>query len=151
MDAEELGQFATRCVEELSRKQHALESTYRLGQHERFEVDLVAGKLRFFDGDALALEADVTPIGTHVPEKASWQWAWANPSFPDEVRSRAARVKGLAEQTEAEAFSARTLEIDEEQSLGLLAMACEHLGALGAYAFPSRQARLYVTIDRIAD
>lgn len=145
MNAEELGEFATRCVAELERKQSALAGSYGLGQHERFEVDLVAGKLRFYDAEALALEADVTPIGTHVAEKSSWQWAWANPSFPEEVRARAARVKEL----DAEAFSARTLEIDEEQSWGLLAMACEHLGAVGAYTFPSRHARLYVTIDRI--
>lgn len=149
MTADELGEFATRCVVELERKQAELMGCYGLGQHERFEVDLVAGKLRFYDAGELALEADVTPIGTHVPEKSSWQWAWGNVSFPDEVRARAAKVKELAQRTEAEAFNARTLEIDEEQSWGLLAMACEHLGAIGAYTFPNRNARLYVAIDRI--
>jgi hypothetical protein len=149
MNADELGDFATRCVAELAQKQAALSGRHGLGQHERFEVDLVAGKLRFYDADGLALEAEVTPIGTHVPEKSSWQWAWANVSFPDDVRARAARVKELAERTEAAAFSARTLEVDEEQSWGLLAMACEHLGAVGAYTFPNRNARLYVAIDRI--
>ncbi len=149
MTAEELSEFATRCVEELSRKQAELASSYGLGSHERFEVDLVAGKLRFYDADELTLEADVTPIGTHVADEASWQWAWANGSFPPDVRERAAKVKELARQTDAAAFHERTLEIDEEQSWGLLAMACEHLGAVGAYTFPNRNARLYLAIDRI--
>lgn len=148
MNEAERGAFVESCVQKLVQKQTAL-SERGLGGHERFEVDLQQGKLRFFDGDALALEADVTPIGTHVSEHESWQWAWANKSFPDEVRERSAKLKELATQTDDTTFSQRTLEVDEEQTLKLIAMACEHLGALGTYAFPTRNARLYVAIDRI--
>ncbi len=140
--------FAESCVQKLVQKQTAL-SERGIGSYERFEVDLANGKLRFFEGDALALEADVTPIGTHVSEHESWQWAWANKSFPDEVRERAAKLKELALHTDDATFSQRTLEVDEAQTLELVAMACEHLGALGTYDFPTRSARLYVTIDRI--
>jgi hypothetical protein len=149
MDEAQRGAFADSCVQKLVQKQTAL-SERGVGSYERFEVDLQQGKLRFFDGDALALEADVTPIGTHVEEHHSWQWAWANRSFPDDVRERAAKLKELAQQTDDDAtFSRRTLEVDEAQTLQLVAMACEHLGALGTYDFPTRSARLYVTIDRI--
>lgn len=148
MNEAERGAFADSCVQKLVQKQTAL-SERGLGSHERFEVDLQNGKLRFFDGDALALEADVTPIGTHVSDHESWQWAWANKSFPDEVRERAAKLKELASQTDDTTFSQRTLEVDEAQTLQLVAMACEHLGALGTYDFPTRNARLYVAIDRI--
>jgi uncharacterized protein DUF6882 len=148
MDDAQLGAFVAGCVEKLTQKQTAL-SALGVGAYERFEVDLASGKLRFFDGEQLALEADVTPIGTHVSERASWQWAWANKSFPDEVRERAAKVKELAAQTDSAAFKERTLEADEAQTWQLVAMACEHLGALGTYDFPTRSARMYVTIDRI--
>jgi hypothetical protein len=140
--------FAESCVQKLAQKQNAL-SERGLGSHERFEVDLANGKLRFFDGDELALEADVTPIGTHVLEQESWQWAWANKSFPSEVRERAAKLKELAEQIDDDTFSERTVEVDEAQTWQLVAMACEHLGALGTYDIPTRSARLYVAIDRI--
>ena len=146
MDDAELGAFVDGCLERLQQKQSAL-SALGVGSYERFEVDLANGKLRFYDGARLALEADVTPIGTHVSDAESWQWAWANKSFPDEVRERAAKIKELAAQTAMAAFNERTLEVEETQTLQLVAMACEHLGALGTYDFPTRAARLYVAIN----
>jgi hypothetical protein len=145
MDDAQLGAFVEGCLERLQRKQIAL-SARGVGNYERFEVDLANGKLRFYDGARLALEADVTPIGTHVSDEESWQWAWANKSFPDEVRERASKLKELAAQTAMAAFNERTLEVDEAQTWQLVAMACEHLGALGTYDFPNRSARLYVAI-----
>lgn len=148
MNDAQLVAFVAACVEKLTQKQTAL-SERGLGSYERFEADMARGKLRFYDGGELALEADVTPIGTYVPEQHSWQWAWANKSFPDDVRERAARLKEVAARTDNPMFSARTLEVDETQTWQLVAVACEHLGALGTYDFPTRNARLYVTIDRV--
>ncbi len=148
MDDVQLGEFVASCVQRLQQKQSEL-SALGVGACERFEVDLANGKLRFYAGQRLALEADVTLIGTHVAGKESWQWAWANSSFPDDVRERAAKIKELAVHTELDAFSERTLEVDEAQTWQLVAMACEHLGALGTYDFPTKSARLYVAIDRI--
>ena len=146
MDDAQLGAFVEGCLLRLRQKQTAL-SERGMGDFERFEVDLANGKLRFYEGEQLALEADVTPIGTHVLDEESWQWAWANKSFPDEVRERAAKLKELAGQTAMAAFSERTLEVDEQQTWQLVAMACEHLGALGTYDVVTRSARLYVAID----
>jgi hypothetical protein len=150
MDDAQLGAFVEGCLERLQQKQTAL-SARGVGNFERFEVDLANGKLRFYDGAELALEADVTPIGTHVEGEESWQWAWANKSFPDEVRERSAKIKELTAQTAMAAFSERTLEVDEAQTWRLVAMACEHLGALGTYDFPTRSARLYVAINGFDD
>lgn len=149
MDDVQLGEFVAGCLTRLQQKQSDL-SARGVAKSDRFEVDLAAGKLRFFEGPQLMLEADVTPIGTHAPGDESWQWAWANKSFPDEVRARAAKLKELAAQTTLEAFLERTLEVDEAQTWQLVAMSCEHLGALGTYDFPTRNARLYVAIDSLA-
>jgi len=149
MDDVQLGEFVAGCLERLQRKQSEL-SARGLGQCDRFEIDLASGKLRFYDGPQLAVEADVTPIGTHAAKDESWQWAWANKSFPDDVRERAAKLKELGLHTALPAFSERTLEVDESQTWQLVAMACEHLGALGTYDFPTKNARMYVAIDRFA-
>lgn len=148
MDDVQLGEFVAGCVQRLQQKQSEL-SARGLGLSDRFEVDLASGRLRFYLGPELTLEADVTPIGTHAARNESWQWAWANKSFPDDVRQRAAKLKELAAQTALEAFLERTLEVDEAQTWQLVAMACEHLGALGTYDFPTKNARMYVAIDRI--
>ena len=148
MDDAQLGEFVAGCVERLQQKQTEL-SALGLGECDRFEVDLLAGKLRFYAGSELTLQGDVTPIGTHAADSDSWQWAWANKSFPDDVRERAGKIKELAIPTALEAFRQRTLEVDETQTWQLVAMACEHLGALGTYDFPTRTARMYVAIDRI--
>jgi hypothetical protein len=142
--------FMSDCVRRLEQKQSELFER-GLEEHERFELDLLHGKLRFFNGEALALEADVTPIGTHIEDDASWQWAWANRSLPEAVRERAARIKELATQTACVEFSERTLEIDETRTWELVAAACEHLGALGTYHCPNRNARLYLAIERFCD
>lgn len=149
MDDVQLEQFVAGCMERLQQKQSEL-SARGLALCDRFEVDLASGKLRFYDGQQLAVEADVTPIGTHAAKNESWQWAWANKSFPDDVRERAAKLKELALQTALAAFNERTLEVDEAQTWQLVAMACEHLGALGTYDFPTKNARMYVAIDRLA-
>lgn len=149
MDDVQLGEFVASCVQRLQQKQSDL-SARGLGLCDRFEVDLASGKLRFYDGQQLAVEADVTPIGTHAAKNESWQWAWANKSFPEDVRERAAKLKELALQTALPAFNERTLEVDEAQTWQLVAMACEHLGALGTYDFPTKNARMYVAIDRFA-
>lgn len=149
MDDVQLGEFVAGCVQRLQQKQSEL-SARGLGSCDRFEVDLANGKLRFYDGQQLAVEADVTPIGTHAAKNESWQWAWANKSFPDDVRERSAKLKELALETALEAFNERTLEVDEAQTWQLVAMACEHLGALGTYDFPTKNARMYVAIDRFA-
>jgi hypothetical protein len=146
MDDAQLGEFVASCMQRLQQKQSDL-SARGVGQSDRFEVDLAAGKLRFYVGPQLTLEADVTPIGTHAAGDESWQWAWANKSFPEAVRERAAKLKELAAQTTIEAFLERTLEVDEAQTWQLVAMSCEHLGALGTYDFPTRNARLFVAID----
>jgi hypothetical protein len=150
MSDERVRAFMSDCVRRLEHKQSVLFER-GLEEHERFELDLLQGKLRFFNGEALALEADVTPIGTHVEDDESWQWAWANRSLPDAIRERAARIKELATQTECVEFSERTLEIDETRTWELVAAACEHLGALGTYHCPNRNARLYLAIERFCD
>ncbi len=150
MDDVQLGEFVAGCVQRLHQKQSEL-SARGLGLSDRFEVDLASGKLRFFLGPELTLEADVTPIGTHAARNESWLWAWANKSFPDDVRERAAKLKELAAQTALEAFLERTLEVDQAQTWQLVAMACEYLGALGTYDFPTKNARMYVAIDHILD
>jgi hypothetical protein len=147
MDDAQLGEFVASCMERLQQKQSDL-GALGVAESDRFEADLSAGKLRFYQGPELAFEADVTPIGTHAAKDESWQWAWANKSFPDEVRERAAKLKELAAQTTLEAFLERTLEVDETQTWQLVAMSCEHLGALGTYDFPTRNARMFVAIDR---
>jgi hypothetical protein len=148
MDDAQLGAFVEGCLQKLQQKQSELDAR-GVGNYERYEVDLASGQLRFYDGERLALQARVTPIGTHVSEKESFQWAWANKSFPDDVRERAAKIKELAAQTAMNAFNERTLDADETETWQLVAMACEHLRAVGTYHFPNRNARLYVAIDRL--
>jgi hypothetical protein len=149
MDGAQLGAFVEGCMQKLWLKQGEL-SARGVGNCQRFEADLANGKLRFYDGGRLAIEADVTPIGTHAAADGSFQWAWANKSFPEAVRERAAKLKELSARTALPVFNERKLDADEAETWRLVAMACEHLGALGAYDLPTRNARLFVTIDQFA-
>jgi hypothetical protein len=136
-------------VEELRVKQAALRLEYRLGEHERFVVDYEAGTLTFFEKERPTAEAKIVPLATHAPEKRSFFWAWANESYPPEVREAAAEAKHLYKLTGFDVFKEEYVDCDEEMAWEIAAMACKCLGKAGAYRVPHAKLHSYVLIGAV--
>ena len=90
--------------------------------------------IRFVHDDTAYLEADIVPLGSWGPRTSTWRWAWANPTMPPDVRAEAGRVRELATATGVAGFASETdVSATPDDVLGLAAVACRHLGALGEY------------------
>jgi hypothetical protein len=146
---EEFTTFLADAVEELQAKQDALRAKYGLGERERFVVDFEAGTLTFFDQEKPAVEAAIMPLATHVPDRNSLKWAWANEALPAEVRQKASAVKDLYRLTGFEIFRNEYVECDEAMAWEITALACKFFCKIGAYRIPSSNAQGYVLMKEV--
>ena len=136
-------------VAELKSKQSYLQSEFGLSSYECFWVDYEKAELSFLDGDVLKLKFEITDIGSHVAEKESWRWAWANSHLPQHVRKKSEKIKGLTQKTGFQIFSDEHCQIDEAMAWEFTALACDYLGSLGAYCIPHKNLKAYVVLDRL--
>jgi hypothetical protein len=146
MNDKEFDRFLLTSVKELNKKQDNLIRQRGMGSFDNFEVDLAVDELLFFRDGKAVLRAKIMIVGTHVEEQEDWLWGWANSGLPPEIRKRSEKLKELAKLTGEKNLAAPNLSVDGESAWELLAMSCKHLGALGAYTFPNRDARIYVLI-----
>lgn len=146
MNDKEFDRFLLTSVKELNKKQDNLIRQRGMGSFDNFEVDLGVDELLFFQEGKPVLRAKIMIVGTHVEEQEDWLWGWANTGLPPDIRKRSEKLKELAKLTGEKNLAAPNLSVDGESAWELLAMSCKHLGALGAYTFPNRDARIYVLI-----
>lgn len=149
MTDQEFDAFLATAVSELQAKQRYLETEFALGSYERFFVDHERAALQFFRGDQVALSFSITEVGSHVPEKDSWRWAWSNSSLPEEVRIKASAVQRLYDITLFDLFRQPSASVDEAMAWEFVALSCKVLNALGAYSVPHSKLRAYVLIDAV--
>jgi hypothetical protein len=147
-DAEFESYLAER-VTELKSKQSYLQSEFGLSSYGRFWVDYEKEELSFLDGDVLKLKFEITEVGSHVAEKESWRWAWANSHLPPHVRKKSEKLRGLTQKTNLEIFSNEHCQIDEAMAWEFAALACDYLGALGVYSVPHKNLKAYVLLDKV--
>lgn len=144
MNANEFDRFLKTSVKELDKKQEHLRKVKGMGKVDNFEVDLQNDEIVFFRGDTAHARSKILMLGTHIEEQNDWLWAWANSGLSKPIRKRSEKLKELAKLTGQKNLAAPNLDVDGEETWQLVAMACKHLGALGAYAFPNGDARIYV-------
>jgi hypothetical protein len=149
MTDDELAALFDTALEALREKQSALEGDTPFSSYGRFVVDLQEGVLTFFDKEAPKVEARILPVGTHAPAQRSFKWSWANQGLPVAVREMASRLKQLQGLTGLDIFSQEVVACDESRVLELVAMAAQHLSALGVYRMANGPIRVYVLITGI--
>jgi len=150
MTDQEFETYLATALAELAAKQSYLEQEFGLGSYERFFVDYEKLELQFLTDDRVVVSFAITPVGSHVPDKQSWRWGWANASFPGRVKEKAARVKGLFDLTGIDLFQQPDVSVDESMAWELVALSAKLLGSMGAYSMPQRSLRAYVLLDAVA-
>lgn len=153
MTDEEFDQFVQQAYEEWEQKQDALTKSHRLGKWDEFAYDVPSGLLQFKDGAGkVKVEADTIPLGSFSTKSSTWQWAWANQSYPPPVRKKAQKLKELYKRTGMDVFKMETIEIEDAMAWQLVAMCVDHFKALGSYAMPAGPAgriTVFVSIQEI--
>ena len=149
MTDDEFDKYLNDARTELREKQSALADHYRLGTAARFVVDHMEGTLTTFDNENPIAEARIIPIATHFPDQERLLWAWSNEHLPPDMRSQAAKVRDLYKVTGFDLFKDDPVACDEVMAWDIAALACKHLGTLGAYRMPNKDAHSYVLITDI--
>lgn len=149
MTDEDFDAFLALANDELVAKQNLLQAEFSLGNYDRFAADYAAGTITFFNQETPQVEVEILPVATHIAEKNSLKWFWANQQLPQSVRDSASRVKTLYDLTGFDMFANEAVECDETMAWEITAMACKSLSALGAYRVPHGNVSSYVLITGI--
>jgi len=151
MNEAEFEGFIARCVEDAQRKNDALDAEYGLHSFARWDDDGDRQTLVFTNpGEADALEAKVTSIGSYSLKNQTWMWAWANESLTDAAREKASVLMKLADRTGMRVFTDPHIDCDEYLAWELAAAAVDELGSLGVYREPVDHLWIFVSIDAMA-
>lgn len=149
MADEEFDNYLQSSLDEMEEKQEILEREYGLGHHEKFVVDYESGLLTFFKNEKPVVEVSIIPVASHVPEKESLKWAWANESYPTSIRDEASFVKKLYELTGYVMFNNEALECDESMAWEVNALACKVSNSKGVYRVPHGAINVHVVVTNV--
>tara|TARA_R110002094_G_scaffold135980_2_gene127708 strand:- start:814 stop:1278 length:465 start_codon:yes stop_codon:yes gene_type:complete len=150
MDESEFEAFVARSVNDLNAKQARLSTEYGLGTWTDYRLDLAARRLSFLDQAGVVVwDAQITPIGTFRRSDSTWQWFWAIPSLPEDVRAASEALQSLEQVTGFDLFSLPAMEADEGMPWELAAMSVRSLDAMGCYHAASGDVEVFVAIDRL--
>lgn len=150
MTDEDFNSYLESALDELETKQNLLAAKYGLGHHERFVVEYEQLTLSFFDRERPSAIARILPVATHVPDKNSLRWAWANEMFSQPVQQLSKAVVELHAVTGFDLFVQETVECDESMAWEIAALACKCLGKAGVYRIPHATLHCYVLIECVS-
>lgn len=150
MNDEELGMYLNLCCEELLEKQENLQKQYQLGSYEKYWCDLEQKILQFKNQDTIFHEFRVMCLGSMSNQSETWMWAWANESFPEEVRKDSVELKNLKTTLGLDFFEIPVFECNDEMAYVLTAISCNHLDMMGTYRVPTQNGYIVLGVmDRL--
>ncbi|MGA0600044.1 DUF6882 domain-containing protein [Caulobacter sp. KR2-114] len=153
---EDFDALVNRAVDALKVKQAALARDHGLAVATAADYAPDAGRLVLADAAGRPLaETQVIEIGAYSARHGAWRWAWADPNLPPVARAKAEALKSLAQATGVETFAdPRALRVaDEAAAWRLVALAVNHLDALGAHrqAMPDGSQMAFFAIMSLRD
>lgn len=96
-DEDTLHTLITDSFNYLQEQQSSFMTTYKIGEHSRWDWYQETGKLIFSNEGTPTVECDVDFVGTFSNRSDSWMWAWANESFLELVKARSREVRELGD------------------------------------------------------
>ena len=111
-------------------------STWRLGQWSRYEWDMEAAMLKFFDEEGPRVVAAIEFAGTYARVPKTWMWSWANPSIEAAVTGRMGKAREYGSMHDLVPLYAEHWHAPEAHALEMTAVTAYLLGARGAYRVP---------------
>jgi hypothetical protein len=136
-------------MEDLMLATQSHQQGWHFGKEEQWQVDYETGELLLkFPGRQVIATAQI--IGTYDCESGLWQWAWANPNFPQSILSHALQVRGYGEQHGIERLISPEWQGAETDCWYMAALAARLCGAEGAYRGPSGAIFSFLTFSQLS-
>jgi len=142
-------QYVDDCYDELEKKQSTLLEQYKLDAYDSFDYNMTTGRIQYFQGTIVKVEADFIPIGSLNEEDLTWMWAWENPSVTGELREKSISIKKLANRIGDELFENSTFQSNEGTAWEIAAMASNHFNSQGVFAAPLSGLLIFLSLSNI--
>lgn len=146
MTGKELQNWTETCLDELEKKQGNLKKEFALGEQDSYHLNREDGILIFEQEGNPSCSFKAVPIGSLVPERENWMWAWANASLTPSMRKAAEELKGLRDETGFGIFEIESFKADRTLAQELSALSVHYLGARGLYRVITDQTVLYLAL-----
>ena len=128
-----------------------LETRFRLGTFERYDLDIEAGRIVFSSRGQERVAGRATLVGSYSRGSRTWAWGGSNSNLPARVRAAsAALVDGIPERDMWE-LSTPIFPLDEGTAWVLAGLACVHAGADGIYRAEDGESRVFVMLRELAE
>ena len=142
---EAFDQLKQASMEELRLKTQA-HTVWGIDKVDRWDIDQSVGQLVFSNRDGTTAKCSAQIIGSYNSADRSWQWAWANPSVVDNLKTDSLKVKDYGEKNGFEKLTQAEWQGSEDDAWAMAAIACKICGSQGIYRGPASD-KLFVFIS----
>lgn len=120
---------------------------FGLGGHARFQLDLEAGTLAFFNkSDEPAAMARIVPVGSLATASQSWLWSWENQSIPTAISAALEAVVHFGKEHDVAALQQNFAPCDEALAWALAAISLRLLDAEAVYRIEQEGSKLFLLL-----
>ena len=142
-------QYLDASMEGLKLMNSAHQSTWHLGEAERWNVDQESGMIVFSFEDGTIAQAKVQIIGSLSNASKTWLWSWANPSVLDHLKQDSLKVREFGQEHGVEQLIEAKWEATESDGWEMAAIAARVCGANGAYRGPTGSGFVFMTFGAV--
>ena len=134
MNTDDYNAWADAARRRTEQKTEVAQRDFGLGTYARYETDLAAATIRFFDAnDVEQARADIQVAGSWSPNSETWMWGWENESVPDAATTRLGAVRDAGQARGVDALLAHVQDCDEYGAWALASLAADIVGAQCLY------------------
>jgi hypothetical protein len=142
---ERFEQLKQASMQELRLKTQA-HTVWGFGKFDRWDINQSDGFLVFSNADGYTARCPAQIIGSYNSADHSWQWAWANSSTVDSLKTDSLKVKSYGEKNGFKKLTEAEWQGSEDDAWAMAAIACKVCGSQGVYRGPASD-NLFVFIS----
>ncbi len=146
----ESAELVRQSLEYLRDRQDALNSRFRLDDHERYDWCQESGQLVLSNAGTPAVVADIQFVGSVSTRTSTWMWSWANESFLEAARDRVRRVRAYGDEHGLLRLACACWQAEEEDGWQMTAVSAYLLEAEGAYRSPDDDGFTFMVLTGVA-
>ncbi len=147
-DDQEWNELVSSCCQLFQRRQEKFLSKFKVGDHERWDLDQETGIITFSHEGEPQVEAEIHFVGTYSRKSNTWMWAWANYLDEEKVRSASRRIREFGEEHKFLGLAAHLSDATEEDAGHYTAIMAKELDAIGIYRTTKDELISYMVITK---
>ena len=128
------------------------QTTWRLGRHERWNLDAETRTLRFTFPDGEVVDCTAQAVGSYDADHGTWMWAWANQSltaFPAFLEY-AAEVRDYGRRHGLPMLVTPAVSLDQEAAWSMTALAVKLCGGKGAFCGIHGPLHMFLAFEEVS-